>query len=72
MITFEQYIGGYDKKFPGEFTEIIRKNAVHTIDMSNWLLAEAQLDRSSNSGWRPRIINAATPGAAKNSLHITA
>lgn len=71
MFTVEDYWMGRDAQFPGELTPAIRDNAAVTVQRANMLLAEFGEERGINSGWRPALVNAATPGAAKFSRHMT-
>ena len=53
-------------------TDEVCKNAEELARRVNIVLALFGRSRRVRSGWRPREINAATPGAALNSHHITA
>lgn len=77
MITLDDYWHGYKTRFAADLKPYIEANAKITIERANKLLNSfyavyAQgLTRTVNSGWRPPAINAQTPGAARNSLHLT-
>lgn len=71
MITVADYFQGRDEKFPNELTDELRANAASTVDRVNQLLEAFGEPRKVNSGWRPAVINAATPNAAKKSKHMT-
>lgn len=70
MITIANYFMGRDVAFPGEVTPQMRDNAADMVARANMLLEHFGQVRSVNSGWRPRDLNANTPGAAHNSPHI--
>ena len=70
MIQLADYFMGRDVRYAAELTPILRESAVDTVMTCNQLLQEFGEARKVNSGWRPRSINAATPGASKTSLHI--
>jgi hypothetical protein len=79
MITTEDYFQSYDSgpkrdlraEYKLDMTPQIEENAKRTIALVNLLLTEFG-HRKLNGGWRPPAYNAKTPGAAKNSLHLTA
>ena len=71
MITRADYFMGRDVTHASELTPTIEGEAEITIQCINSLLAAFGEDRTVNSGWRPRGINAATPGAAQFSKHMT-
>ena len=77
-LTLADYWMGRDVSHAAELTGEIVANAAETVQRINFLLhhyAEKtgdNRDRKWNSGWRPAAINAATPGAAKSSKHMTA
>src|SRR5574338_466121 len=60
---------GREVKFPP--TDEMYQNALTTICRANAALAIAQMNRRVVSGYRPVEINKLTPGAAKNSKHLT-
>ena len=62
---------GRDERYGDELTFVLRRHADVTIEKVNRLLEVFGESRTVNSGWRPRSINASTPGAAPNSKHIT-
>ena len=75
MITREDYFMGRDKSYPP--SEAMLKNAEETIYRVNLLLSlyyQADPDAEKTkvtSGYRPPLINAATPNAAPRSKHMT-
>lgn len=82
QITLDDYWMGRDKIYPKQLTDEIHDNAVVTVSKVNLVLWHATKDgvvlianrhnSLVNSGWRPDIVNAATPGAATHSPHLTA
>ena len=65
MLTLESYWKGRDKKFPGDFTEMIKRNGRFTVDQINKLLGAYEDDTTIAleqwaSGWRPAGINDVT------------
>lgn len=83
MITLADYWMGRDKQFPHSLGKQIVRNAEVMIELANKLLTLAKVagvmletnPRTKtivSSGWRPPDINAATPGAAPKSKHMTA
>lgn len=81
MITTDDYFTGpdgvrRDVVYSSELTPEILGNAQVTVDRWNLLLTHFYDEnpiakrRRVNSGWRPKAINAATPGAAPNSTHL--
>mgnify|MGYP001595559065 FL=1 len=71
MIMLPDYLMGREILNPGELTPEIMENAAETVRRANKLLTEFGEDRKVASGWRPAAINAATPGAALKSKHMT-
>jgi hypothetical protein len=69
VISVAEYYMGRDKKYP--LTEVQRDNAEETVGKANALLERFGETRKVVSGWRPPEVNAATPGAAKRSLHMS-
>lgn len=65
------YYMGRDATYPSELTDALRVNAVETVRRANMLLEAFGQQRRVNSGWRPALINAQTPGAALFSRHMT-
>lgn len=70
-MTLVEYWMGRDKTYPGNLTAQIRANAAMTVERANALLERFGEVRTVNSGWRPPTVNAATPGAAPFSKHMT-
>jgi len=83
-LTLADYYRGRDKQFASELTDAIRAAAQLTVVRANVLLAtflqltnipawepNPETGTFVNSGWRPAAINAATPGAAQHSRHLT-
>lgn len=82
MLTLADYWMGRDEDHEHALTATIRVNARETVHRVNALLAMMIADgllleaspRTGTlvaSGWRPPEINAATPGAAPRSRHMT-
>lgn len=82
MITLHDYWLGRDITHSLQLGTDLRRNAARTVDAANAMLVLAKaagvtLEQSPRtgtivtSGWRPADINAATPGAAARSLHMT-
>jgi len=82
MITLTDYWMGRDLQYPLAMSPQLERNALQTIELANKLLVLAKaagLPIENNpkthtvvsSGWRPPDVNAATPGAAPKSKHIT-
>ena len=82
IITPLMYYRGRDKVYANQLTPALRAWTDNTLAHVNKLLAVMDVDgitlESSpitltpvSSGWRPVAINAATPGAAVRSMHIT-
>ena len=83
MITLEQYFMGHerDPAYGNYLTPDIRDNAARLLPVVNGLLLLAHKNgvllytnpktkSLVSSGWRPPAVNASTPGAAPNSLHM--
>jgi hypothetical protein len=72
-ITLEQYLMGRDTIYPSEYTPELQKNAIALVAAINAFMSDLGWEGSLkvSSGWRPAIINANTPGAAKKSKHQT-
>lgn len=81
-ITLDEYLMGRVAANKAEFTALLETNAEATLARVNLLLEAMQADgvaiedhpeRGSpvSSGWRPAALNAATPGAALRSKHMT-
>lgn len=68
---------GRDKEYAADFTFEIAQNAEATVNKANLLLSIYMARtgdterRKVTSGWRPPSLNAATPGAALRSKHMT-
>jgi len=82
VITLHDYWLGRDITHSLQLGTDLRRNAARTVDAANAMLVLAKaagvtLEQSPRtgtivtSGWRPADINAATPGAAMRSLHMT-
>lgn len=76
MITIEQYFMGRDKLYPEELTDNLKSNAEVTVNKTNQLMTIYCQETGNQcpgvrSGWRPKEINAKTPGASKSSHHMT-
>lgn len=80
-ITLADYWMGRDVLYRHELTEEVRGHALETVARANLLLDAAvargiALQRNPagslvRSGWRPSAVNAAVPGAAPRSRHMT-
>jgi len=70
-MTRDDYFQGRDKQFPAEWSMWIEQNAQETVRRVNALIAAFGEPRGINSGWRPPAINAATPGSATHSKHMS-
>ncbi len=70
-LKLADYYMGRDKSHRSELTREIRANARETLLRANRLLRRAGMMRKVTSGWRPASINAAVPGAAKGSKHLS-
>lgn len=70
-LKLADYYMGRDREYRQELTPELRANARETIRRVNRLLKRAGLTRKISSGWRPEAVNAAVPGAAKGSKHIS-
>lgn len=71
-MTRDDYFQGRDKQFPEEWNIEIEANANRVVGRVNALLLAFGEPRGINSGWRPQAINAATPGSAIHSKHMSA
>ena len=82
MIALDHYWRGRDLTHGLMLSTAMRANAARTIELADKLLVLAKLAGVSlefipatssivSSGWRPPDVNAATPGAAAKSLHMT-
>ena len=79
MITVDDYFMGRnsDPRYSGEMTNEIVSNAQTWVKAANLALTVFYRDcplaarRKIRSGWRPKEINDATPGAARNSNHMS-
>jgi len=82
MITLADYWMGRDLQYPLAMSPQLERNALITVELANKLLVLAKsagvpLENNPrthtvvSSGWRPPDVNAATPGAAPKSKHIT-
>ena len=70
-LTLDEYFMGRDLAYMDELTGAIRVNAHDLVERVNRLLGLYGSTPPVNSGWRPKAVNDATPGAAKNSRHLT-
>lgn len=77
MISLDDYFQGLQQTHRKELTDEVKRNAPETVRRANILLSAFYADnpgaitRLVSSGWRPPSKNAVTPGAAKNSAHMT-
>lgn len=70
-LKLADYYMGRDRQYRGELTRELRANARETVKRVNRLLRRAGFVRKVSSGWRPAAVNAAVPGAAKGSKHLS-
>lgn len=82
MISLTDYWMGRDATHPLDMSPQIERNALLLLELVNKLLVIANTEGVRgklhpktgtvlSSGWRPPAVNAATPRAAKASLHMT-
>jgi hypothetical protein len=77
VITLTDYWQGRDREHAAALTDEIRARAADTVARANLLVSSYRMltkdaePRRVNSGWRPPSVNAATPGAAARSKHMT-
>lgn len=77
MISLDDFWMGRKARYPADCTASVQANAAVTVDKANRLLnafytaIPGAATRHVNSGWRPPAVNAATPGAARLSKHMT-
>lgn len=71
MITLADYYMGRDAEYPAELDDQKRTNAAATVSRVNLLMIAFGQSRKVASGFRPAAVNAATPGSAKFSKHMT-
>jgi hypothetical protein len=77
VFTLANYYKGRDILYPKELTQKLKDNATYTVACTNRLMVFMEADEidtsqiDNNSGWRPKSINTATPGADPNSPHVT-
>ncbi len=70
-LKLADYYMGRDRQYRTELSPELRANARETVRRVNLLLRRAGLARKITSGWRPAAVNAAVPGAARGSKHIS-
>ena len=70
-LKLRDYYMGRDKLYRNELTRELRSNARNIVQRINRLLRRAGITATVSSGWRPVAVNAAVPGAAPGSRHIT-
>jgi hypothetical protein len=71
MLSRDDFFKGRDIDYRSDLTNEIELQAQITLKRATMLLDRFGQDRAITSGWRPPDVNAATPGAAKNSKHMT-
>lgn len=82
MIELTDFYMGRDLEFEHQLGSDLRRNAGITVELANKLLVLAKMAGVTletnpktgsivSSGWRPAAVNAATPGAALRSKHMT-
>ena len=70
-LKLADYYMGRDRQYRRELTPELRANARETVKRVTRLLRRAGLACKVTSGWRPAAVNAAVPGAAKGSKHLS-
>lgn len=73
-LYFTDYISKTDRRiqYASQFTPEILANAKKLLIQVNALLNDLGIKTGNvTSGWRPAVINAATPNSAKSSYHMT-
>lgn len=70
-IRLADYFMGRDREYRAELTPELRANARDIVRRVNRLLKHAGIRPRVTSGWRPAALNAAIPGAARGSKHIS-
>lgn len=70
-LKLADYYMGRDKLHRSELTRELRAHARETLLRVNRLLRRAGLMCRVTSGWRPAAVNAAVPGAARGSKHLS-
>lgn len=71
-ITLKDYLKHRDEEFPHEWTVDKEESAIDLLFRVNRLLEELGVEEATvSSGWRPMVVNSATPSAAKHSYHLT-
>jgi hypothetical protein len=77
IISLTDYYHGNDKLYPLQLSTDLIRNATLTVLLANTMFAKLQAagilieSPAVNSGWRPPAVNAATPGAAVRSKHMS-
>ena len=82
LLTLRDYWMGRDEKYPLAMSTGIDHNASILVSVVNgWILdaksrgavfeIHPETKTIVSSGWRPPAVNSSTPGAAKNSKHMT-
>lgn len=72
LITLKDYWMGRDEKYSQDLSKEIKENAQELVTKVNAFLTELGVTEAKvSSGWRPKTINDATPGASKGSAHLT-
>ena len=71
MIAKSELLMGRDTQYPNDYTQEISDNLDRLLVPMNQIRTAYGIPMDVSSGWRPPSINAATPGAATHSKHMT-
>lgn len=71
MISKSELLKGRDTQYPNDYTQEISDNLDNLLVPMNQIRTSWGKPMAVNSGWRPPSINAATPGAATHSKHMS-
>lgn len=71
MISKDELLKGRDQQYPTDYTQEISDNLDKLLIPMNQIRTSWNKPMVVNSGWRPPSINAATPGAATHSKHMS-
>ncbi len=71
MISKQELLKGRDLQFPHDYTDVVSANLDALLIPLNKIREAYGQPMLVDSGWRPPSINAATPGAATHSKHMS-
>jgi hypothetical protein len=72
LFNIKDYFMGRDDSHSNELTKELKENARELVSRVNAFLDDLGIEEAKiSSGWRPKSINDATPGASKTSAHLT-